>query len=179
MLKKLVLVFVLILVASTSFDIGEANAQDENGWVRRVLRVERWRQRRAEIREREILEERRREAERRGDTRVYGYTRRLAEEREHCILNETHATSVLSDSENGAMNSAKLNWGAMVRAEMGERYMDIEMAVDVRHRCYRASTNETLLGKAAESLTGAFQWRCEIKARACRPGWNYERAERR
>lgn len=88
-----------------------------------------------------------------------------------CAGEHTLATSVLSDTEAGAMFSAKIAWGAKVRAEIGEHYMDVELAADARHRCYRAGTNETLLGKAVAATTGDFQWRCEIKARACKPGW--------
>lgn len=110
--------------------------------------------------------------------RYYAPPQRYELDRAECVGKETHSTSVLADSENGALTSARMNWGALVRAEHGERFMDVANAMDVKHRCFRASTNETWLGKGAEAL-GAYQWRCELRARACKPGWTEEHNERR
>lgn len=110
--------------------------------------------------------------------RSYGY--RAHDEQGGCQPREAHATSVLADSEEGALKSARRHWGALVRSQVGEQWMDIAVAIQVRHKCYRASTNETALGKVLEAVGDNFQWRCEIKARACQPGWSYEeKGERR
>jgi hypothetical protein len=150
----------------------QREAQQHAIQVREAREVREWREPERHVRRDIPIREARRDA-----TRVYAYQRRLAEEQEgDCIGKETHATSVLADTEKGALASAKMNWGAMVRSDLGERYMDIEIAAEIRHRCYRASTNETFLGKGAEVL-GQYQWRCEIKARACKPGWTFVEKE--
>lgn len=73
-------------------------------------------------------------------------------------------------TEKGAINDAIRAWQSTIRYDYGERYMSLENARDYRWRCDRASTNESTVGRAAESLTGGdgFQRRCVIIARPCR-----------
>lgn len=89
----------------------------------------------------------------------------------HCLpAKRAIGTPHLTESE--AINAAKRAWGSMVRYDHGEKYMNVEDAAFVRHRCARAETNETALGRAAETLTGGEAWRtrCEIVAQPCRRG---------
>jgi len=84
---------------------------------------------------------------------------------EYRALGHPHATS------DGALDSAKRNWGASVRHLYGERYMDLTFAADQQYRCTRAETNETAMGRVAEAVSGgdAYRVRCELAAKPCRP----------
>lgn len=86
---------------------------------------------------------------------------------------EEHATV------NGAKIDAVRRWQATVRADHGERFMDIATAHHIVYDCHRSSTNESWQGKAAafagrvlERLTGdeedAYKKRCVVVATPCR-----------
>lgn len=80
---------------------------------------------------------------------------------------------------NGAKIDAVRRWQAAVRADYGERFMDIATARNITYDCHRSSTNESwqgkaaaLVGRAIEKLTGdeedAYKKRCVVVAIPCR-----------
>lgn len=80
---------------------------------------------------------------------------------------------------NGAKVDAVRRWQAAVRADYGERFMDIATARNITYDCHRSSTNESwqgkaaaLVGRALEKLTGdeedAYKKRCVVVAIPCR-----------
>lgn len=80
---------------------------------------------------------------------------------------------------NGAKIDAVRRWQAAVRADYGERFMDIATARNITYDCHRSSTNESwqgkaaaLVGRALEKLTGdeedAYKKRCVVVAIPCR-----------
>lgn len=80
---------------------------------------------------------------------------------------------------NGAKIDAVRRWQAAVRADYGERFMDIATAKNIVYDCHRSSTNESWQGKAAafagrvlEKITGdeedAYKKRCVVVAVPCR-----------
>lgn len=72
-------------------------------------------------------------------------------------------------SEKGAREAAARSWSALVRYDLGEKWMDISFARGITYRCNRSSTNETAAGRVAESVAGAYYMRCAIEARPCQP----------
>lgn len=72
-----------------------------------------------------------------------------------------------AQTENGALISAKRAWRAWVRADYGERYQDLDHARHAEYRCWRSSTNESVLGRAGEWLTGQYRKRCQVWAVPC------------
>lgn len=86
----------------------------------------------------------------------------------HCLPEiKAHGTPHLT--EDAALHAAKSHWQAVVRYEHGEKYLSIETANNVRWRCVRAETNETVAGRVADALTrDAWRTRCEVVARPCR-----------
>ncbi len=58
---------------------------------------------------------------------------------------------------------AERRWSGVVRAKLGELYMDIKNAKDKRELCWQSSTGERLTDK----VTGGTE-RCSIVARPCR-----------
>lgn len=80
---------------------------------------------------------------------------------------------------NGAKVDAVRRWQASVRADYGERFMDIATARNITYDCHRSSTNESwqgkavaMVGRALEKLTGdeedAYKKRCVVVAIPCR-----------
>ncbi|MDX2202647.1 MAG: hypothetical protein NW223_07850 [Hyphomicrobiaceae bacterium] len=80
---------------------------------------------------------------------------------------------------NGAKIDAVRRWQASVRADFGERFMDISSAKNIVYDCHRSSANESFAGKAAEFIgrqiekfTGdeedAYKKRCVVVATPCR-----------
>jgi hypothetical protein len=80
---------------------------------------------------------------------------------------------------NGAKIDAVRRWQASVRADFGERFMDVSSAKNIVYDCHRSSSNESFAGKAAEflgrqieKLTGdeedAYKKRCVVVATPCR-----------
>lgn len=62
-----------------------------------------------------------------------------------------------------AMLEAERRWSGVVRAKLGELYMDIKNAKDKRALCWQSSTGERMTDK----MTGGTE-RCSIEARPCR-----------
>lgn len=79
-----------------------------------------------------------------------------------------------ANTETGAMNQTKRAIRALVRADHGEVYQDLAFAKQLTYRCWRASTNESVLGSGAERVGAAFgfdtyQKRCQIWLNPCMP----------
>ena len=72
-----------------------------------------------------------------------------------------------SQTENGALVSAKRAWRAWVRSDHGERYQELDSAKNGEYRCWRSSTNESIVGKATELVLGQYRKRCQIWAVPC------------
>jgi hypothetical protein len=72
-----------------------------------------------------------------------------------------------AQTENGALISAKRAWRAWVRADYGERYQELDNAKAAEYRCWRSSTNESVVGRAGEWLTGQYRKRCQVWAVPC------------
>lgn len=85
-------------------------------------------------------------------------------------LHEVRALGTPHVTEDAARGAAQRHWQATVRYDHGEKYMNIETAQGVKWRCARAETNETTVGRVAETITGGEAWRmrCEVVARPCR-----------
>lgn len=96
----------------------------------------------------------------------------IPHENSHHCLGDKRALGTPHLTESEALNAAKRSWQAATRYDHGEKYMNIEDAKFVRHRCSRAETNETAIGRAVESVTGGETWRtrCEVVAQPCRRG---------
>jgi len=62
-----------------------------------------------------------------------------------------------------AMLEAERRWSGVVRAKLGELYMDVKNAKDKRALCWQSSTGERMTDK----MTGGTE-RCSIEARPCR-----------
>ena len=113
------------------------------------------------------LRRRARERERRAATRVYNYEYRLPEESRIECLARRSVTGTEHATENGALDAAKRAWASRVRWDFGERYTNLEHARHFTYTCNRSSTNETAMGRVAESVAGAFYTRCEVNATPC------------
>lgn len=73
-------------------------------------------------------------------------------------------------SEDAALKDAERSWGALVREEPGEKWMDLKFAERYESRCQRSSTGESATAKIAETLTGGglgTLYRCRIWAEPC------------
>jgi hypothetical protein len=86
---------------------------------------------------------------------------------ERVCLNVVTVKGTEAQTENGALISAKRAWRASVRSDFGERYQDLDHAKDAEYRCWRSSTNESVLGRAGEWLTGQYRKRCQVWAIPC------------
>jgi hypothetical protein len=72
-----------------------------------------------------------------------------------------------AQTETGALITAKRAWRANVRSDFGERYQDLDNAKHGEYRCWRSSTNESVLGRASEWVTGQYRKRCQVWAVPC------------
>lgn len=73
-------------------------------------------------------------------------------------------------SEESALKDAERSWGALVREEPGEKWMDLKFAERYESRCQRSSTGESATAKITETLTGGslgVLYRCRIWAEPC------------
>lgn len=91
-----------------------------------------------------------------------------------CIGRILTAKGGAANTETGALNQAKRAIRSMVRADHGEVYQDLAFAKQLTYRCWRASTNESVLGSAAERVGSAFnfdtyQKRCQLWLNPCMP----------
>lgn len=113
--------------------------------------------------------------------RVYSYEARSgAPSSGQICLNETTGIGQAMLDIRSAMESAKLDWNQRVRYTYGERFMNLAVALDIRSRCSRAETNESVIGrqyeKWVETFTNGnsdpFRKRCEIIAAPCSVEWH-------
>lgn len=73
-------------------------------------------------------------------------------------------------SEEAALKDAERSWGALVREEPGEKWMDLKFAERYESRCQRSSTGESAAAKVTDTLTGGAYgtlYRCRIWAEPC------------
>ncbi len=103
--------------------------------------------------------------------RVYGYERRDHRDEPRrqvmrCkgVMEARGAEAITSE---GALRLANRAWQAAVRADHGERHMEIKHAGDYRFSCFRSSTNESTAGKLMEWSVGGIKMRCQVWARPC------------
>lgn len=106
-----------------------------------------------------------------GPTRVYGYERRgePRETRNQLRCERTmEGRGAEANTSEGALRLANRAWQAGVRAELGERFMELKHAGEYKWSCFRSSTNESVAGRALEWAAGAVRVRCQVWARPCR-----------
>jgi hypothetical protein len=113
--------------------------------------------------------------------RVYSYEARSGTQSsgQLCLGEVTGIGQAMIDVRS-ALESAKLDWNQRVRYAYGERFMNIAVALDIRSRCSRAETNESVIGRQYEKWVEAFtdgkadpfRKRCEIIAAPCSVEWH-------
>ena len=142
---------------------GEDRGPQVRGYIQRE---ERQTERRAEIREdRRIRDEYRHEKE--------WDERNPADAGVHCHKRET-VVGELAQTVDGALIRGERQFAATARYLWGERYIDLTNARGYKRRCDRISTNETLMGRAAEAVNRevgtdiGVQYRCIISAQPCK-----------
>jgi hypothetical protein len=141
---KLVPILIVALALLVPVESAQSQGIDDSVWARRIIR----KQHRAERLERQ-----------RYYGRVYGYIRREdAEYGDRCrdmrrVVGDQGLSVAL------AQGQADKSWAADVRFHLGERYMDISNAEDIKYECSRSSVGETL---------GQTFHRCQISARPCK-----------
>jgi hypothetical protein len=148
---------ILFVVLALLVPIGSAKAQDSGDplWANKLIRKQHWQERRARLERQRYLERRRDQA------RVYSYVRRDEDDRDYrdrCrdtrrVVGDQGLSVAL------AQGQADKSWAADVRFHLGERFMDIANAEDIRYECSRSSVGETL---------GQTFHRCQISAKPCK-----------
>jgi len=149
---------ILIVVLALFVPVGSAQAQssDESLWANKIIRKQHWQERRARLRYQRYLERRRNHA------RVYSYVRRDDRDEDDYRDRCRDKRRVVGDqglSVALAQGQADKSWAADVRFHLGERYMDIANAEEIKYECSRSSVGETL---------GQTFHRCQISARPCK-----------
>lgn len=105
--------------------------------------------------------------------KIYAYHRRIeeeVEERRRCLGRLYSDKGRELSSEDSALKDAERSWGALIREERGEKYMDLRFAERYESRCQRSSTGESVGAKVLESVTGGASgilYRCRIYAEPC------------
>jgi hypothetical protein len=151
-------VLIVIIALALLVPVGPAQAQDaaDSLWANKVIRKQHWRERRARLERQRYLERRR------YDARVYGYVRRDDDDDRDRGDRCRDMRRVVGDqglSASLAQGQADKSWAADVRFHLGERYMDIANAEDIKYECSRSSVGETL---------GQTFHRCQISAKPCK-----------
>ena len=181
MIIRLVLVLVLALIAV--FDAPPASAQDDLGWVRRTLRIERYRDWREERRQRQIMAARRgreielreyarRDDRRRDGTRVYGFIQRDSDPRGRgeCLAPRAVVGLEKYNVEEAKENAISL-WMEAEKLHNGVKYMNPNNAIVISSDgrgpdCFLSSTGNRASEKLAESANKVLH-QCEFRARPC------------
>ena len=143
---------ILITVLALLVPVAPAQAQgiDDATWANKTIRKQHWQERR----------ERRRYLERqRQQARVYGYVRREEDDYRDRCRDRRRVVGDQGLSVALAQGQADKSWAADVRFHLGERYMDIANAEDIKYECSRSSVGETL---------GQTFHRCQISAKPCK-----------
>ncbi len=93
-----------------------------------------------------------------------------AENEDRCLGKTIQGTGSEASSEEGALKSAERAWGALVRYDHAEKFMDLKYAERYASRCQRSSTGESATAKLVEGITGGgagILYRCRIWAEPC------------
>lgn len=136
----------ILLIASAllvPFGSGQSHADDPL-WVKQVIRQQHHKER---------LQRRRDQA------RVYSYVRREEDDYRDRCRDRRRVVGDQGLSVALAQGQADKSWAADVRFHLGERYMDIANAEDIKYECSRSSVGETL---------GQTFHRCQISANPCK-----------
>jgi hypothetical protein len=97
--------------------------------------------------------------------------------RPRCLNVTLEVVGGAAQTETGALNQAKRQMRAAIRAKYGETYQSLDLAQEIKYKCPRVSTNESVLGATAERAGAAFgfdtyQKRCIIRLRnPCQLEW--------
>lgn len=100
-----------------------------------------------------------------------------ANSRPQCLNVTLEVVGGAANTETGALNQAKRQMRAAIRAKFGEAFQSLDLAQELKYKCPRVSTNESVLGAAAERLGNVFsadtyQKRCIIRLRnPCQLRW--------
>lgn len=89
---------------------------------------------------------------------------------DRCLGRIIPGTGQEASSEEGALKSAERSWGALVRYDHAEKFMDLKYAEHYASRCQRSSTGESTTAKVMENITGGsvgVLYRCRIWAEPC------------
>ena len=111
---------------------------------------------------------RRREAEVRGWRREWERRDRdrHLRERDRCWPIRMEAQSDEKIARDAKLEAMR-RWSGVVRAKLGELYMDWKNATDKRELCWQSSTGERALDKMTGAILGGHE-RCMVEARPCR-----------
>ncbi len=104
--------------------------------------------------------------ERRAEKRYYY----RSESEDRCLGKTITGTGAEASSEESALKSAERSWGALVRYDHAEKFMDLKYAEKYASRCQRSSTGESATAKVIEGITGGgagILYRCRIWAEPC------------
>lgn len=104
--------------------------------------------------------------ERRAERRYHYRT----ESEDRCLGKTITGTGAEASSEESALKSAERSWGALVRYDHAEKFMDLKYAEHYASRCQRSSTGESATAKIVEGITGGTSgilYRCRIWAEPC------------
>lgn len=161
MTKRFAIIALISLIALPA-ELEAWSRDEENGWIRRTIRQER----------------------RHNSSRSYGYVSphrlptiyvRPRSRGGPSCLGSLAAVGQANATEAGALLSAQRVWMRQVSARDGDMYADPTHAEDEMSRCVRADAQDTLLGRAKESI-GNVNKICEYRARPCEP--SFTRTER-
>ncbi len=89
---------------------------------------------------------------------------------DRCLGKTIQGTGAEASSEESALKSAERSWGALVRYDHAEKFMDLKYAENYASRCQRSSTGESATAKIVEGITGGSSgilYRCRIWAEPC------------
>ena len=156
-------VFVFIIALSLAFCFS-ANAQD-SGWLPR-----RWHGQKKPYVYRQSQNQRYHDPRERGSPRYYKAIEESPSRQARCFGRLFTDKGREFSSEEAALKDAERSWGALVREEPGERWMDLKFAERYESRCQRSSTGESATAKITETLTGGslgLLYRCRIWAEPC------------
>lgn len=73
-------------------------------------------------------------------------------------------------TEEAAVKDAERSWGALIREERGEKWMDLKYAERYESRCNRSSTGESATSQVVGAITGGnagLLYRCRVWAEPC------------
>jgi hypothetical protein len=152
-------------------DVRREERREERAEERRDVRREERREERRDVRREERRDERRdfRREGRREREEEWERRDESLERGEFCKDEVVRVVGVEHVTEAGAKEAAIRQWQATVRYDYGERYLDIENARQMRWRCDRSGTNESLAGRVGEAVTGGSGYlkRCIVMAVPC------------